>query len=156
MIRHKIITKWYQITYTFCNCLRHFFFFSSWSRRSSLSSFVNMLLKLLFLSLIIANCYSLDLDDSKCDCEQVFSNLNFVNYYSNELEEDIFYKKVEPRKFNDNKEILYFNDEVSNLIGLKITKEMLDSIHCKNEILEYLSFEKLIPNSYPISIPQSE
>ena len=115
-----------------------------------------MFFKLLLFSFIFAYCHTSDLDDSKCDCEQIFSNLNFVNYFSNELEEDIFYKKVEPRTFNENKELLYFNNEVANLIGLRITNEMLDSIHCKNEILQYLSFEKLIPNSYPISIPQSE
>jgi len=94
----------------------------------------------------------------ECDCTGVheqFAKLNFVNHYANEMQEGVFYQRVEPRKTLSNKKLIYYSEEVASLLDLELESYLVNT-HCTDEVLAYLSFEELIPGSQPISIPHSE
>lgn len=107
---------------------------------------------------LVAICFSQEIDDH-CDCNELetqLQSLNFINSYANEMVSGVFYQRVEPREtLKGGKEIIYYNEEVANLLDLDLQR-YIENSHCKNILLEYLSFEKKIPGSDPISVPHSE
>ena len=107
----------------------------------------------IILSIICGFSYQI-ISNHRTVLEQI-ENLKFNNQFTNNFEENIFYKRVTPRKLEGNPKILYINNNAASVIDLQFPENINENKDLE-KICEYLTGSKFIPGSDPIAIPMTE